>query len=81
MAIGVNGAARDPGFPLCATAPNTQPTRRRVLVALSATAGTAASVTGATLTQDVVAISFGQKGLMAGLAIEGSEITQIHPGQ
>ncbi len=43
--------------------------------------GKAASMTSATLTQDVVAIPFGQKGLMAGLGIEGSKITQIHPGR
>jgi lipid-binding SYLF domain-containing protein len=41
--------------------------------------GTAASVTSATLTQDVYAFPFGQKGLMAGIGIEGSKITQIHP--
>jgi hypothetical protein len=41
--------------------------------------GAAASVTSATLTQDVYAIPFGQRGLMAGLGIEGSKITRIHP--
>jgi len=32
-----------------------------------------------TLTQDVYAFPFNQKGLMAGLNLEGSKITQIHP--
>lgn len=41
--------------------------------------GMARSVTSATLTQDVYAFSFGQKGLMAGLGLEGSKITEIHP--
>jgi lipid-binding SYLF domain-containing protein len=42
--------------------------------------GAAASVTSTTLTQDVYAIPFGQEGLMAGIGLEGSKITQIHPG-
>ena len=42
--------------------------------------GAAASLTSTTLTQDVYAIPFGQKGLMAGIGLEGSKITQIHPG-
>ena len=33
----------------------------------------------ATLTQDVYAIPFGEHGLMAGLDLEGSKITRIHP--
>ncbi|MEJ0020799.1 MAG: YSC84-related protein [Acetobacteraceae bacterium] len=37
--------------------------------------GAAASVTSTTLTQDVYAIPFGQRGLMAGLSLEGSKIT------
>ena len=41
--------------------------------------GTAASLTSTTVTQDVVAIPFGQKGLMAGLGLEGSKITSITP--
>lgn len=41
--------------------------------------GTAASVTSTTLTQDVYAFPFGQHGLMAGLGLEGSKITRIHP--
>jgi lipid-binding SYLF domain-containing protein len=42
--------------------------------------GAAASLTSTTLTEDVYAVPFGQKGLMAGLGLEGSKITQIHPG-
>jgi lipid-binding SYLF domain-containing protein len=42
--------------------------------------GAAASLTSATLTQDVYAVPFGQQGLMAGIGLEGSKITQIHPG-
>lgn len=38
--------------------------------------GTAASATSTTLTQDVYAIPFGQKGLMAGIGLEGSKITR-----
>jgi lipid-binding SYLF domain-containing protein len=41
--------------------------------------GAAGSLTSTTLTQDVYAIPFGQKGLMAGLGLEGSKITHIHP--
>ncbi|HQT77352.1 MAG: twin-arginine translocation pathway signal protein [Rhodospirillales bacterium 20-64-7] len=41
--------------------------------------GAAASMTSTTLTQDVYAVPFGQKGLMAGLGVEGSKITRIHP--
>lgn len=41
--------------------------------------GTAASLTSTTLSQDVYAIPFGQRGLMAGLGLEGSKITPIHP--
>jgi lipid-binding SYLF domain-containing protein len=43
--------------------------------------GAAASITSTTLTQDVYAFAFGQKGLMAGLGLEGSKITRIHPGR
>ena len=39
----------------------------------------AMSNTTTTLTQDVVAFPFGGKGLMAGLGLEGSKITPIHP--
>jgi lipid-binding SYLF domain-containing protein len=42
--------------------------------------GTAASMTSTTLTQDVYAFPFGQRGLMVGLGLEGSKITHIHPG-
>lgn len=42
--------------------------------------GAAASLTSATLTQDVYAVPFGQEGLMAGIGLEGSKITRIHPG-
>lgn len=42
--------------------------------------GAAASMTSATLTQDVYAIPFGEHGLMAGIGLEGSKITRIHPG-
>lgn len=42
--------------------------------------GAAASMTSTTLSQDVYAFPFGQKGLMAGLGLEGSKITHIQPG-
>ena len=42
--------------------------------------GAAASVTSTTLTEDVYGVPFGQKGLMAGIGLEGSKITRIHPG-
>jgi len=42
--------------------------------------GAAKSFTSTTLTQDVYAFPFGQHGLMAGLGLEGSKITHIHPG-
>jgi lipid-binding SYLF domain-containing protein len=41
--------------------------------------GKAASLTSTTLTEDVYAFPFGQHGLMAGLGLEGSKITTIHP--
>lgn len=41
--------------------------------------GAAASMTSTTLSQDVYAFPFGQTGLMAGIGIEGSKITRIHP--
>jgi lipid-binding SYLF domain-containing protein len=41
--------------------------------------GVAASLTSTTLSQDVYAFPFGQRGLMAGIGLEGSKITQIHP--
>jgi lipid-binding SYLF domain-containing protein len=42
--------------------------------------GVAASLTSTTLSQDVYAVPFGQHGVMAGIGIEGSKITRIHPG-
>jgi lipid-binding SYLF domain-containing protein len=42
--------------------------------------GAAASLTSTSITQDVYAVPFGQRGLMAGLSLEGSKITHIHPG-
>src|SRR5262249_16335829 len=41
--------------------------------------GVAASMTSTTVTQDVYAFPFGQRGLMAGLGLEGSKITRINP--
>jgi lipid-binding SYLF domain-containing protein len=41
--------------------------------------GAAASMTSTTLTQDVYAIPFSQKGLMAGVGLEGSKITRVNP--
>lgn len=41
--------------------------------------GKAKSMNSTTLTQDVYAFPFGQKGLMAGLGLEGSKITRIQP--
>lgn len=41
--------------------------------------GFAKSMNTTTLTQDVYAMPFGQKGLMAGLGLEGTKITRIHP--
>lgn len=39
----------------------------------------AGSIDSTTLTQDVYAVSFGQRGLMAGLTLDGSKITRIIP--
>ena len=39
--------------------------------------GAAKSTTSTTISQDVYAFPFGQKGLMAGLGLEGSKITRI----
>jgi lipid-binding SYLF domain-containing protein len=41
--------------------------------------GLAKSMSSTTLTQDVYAYIFNQKGLMGGLGIQGSKITRIHP--
>ena len=40
--------------------------------------GAAASTTSTTVSQDVYAFPFGQKGLMAGLGLEGSKISRIN---
>jgi len=40
-------------------------------------AGVAKSISSTTITQDVYAFIFDQKGLMAGLGIQGSKITRI----
>jgi lipid-binding SYLF domain-containing protein len=42
--------------------------------------GKAKTMNTTTLSQDVYAFPFGQKGLMAGLGLEGSKITPINPG-
>jgi lipid-binding SYLF domain-containing protein len=41
--------------------------------------GKAKTMNTTTLTQDVYAMAFGQQGLMAGLGLEGSKISEIHP--
>jgi len=41
--------------------------------------GAAAQINSTTLTQDVVVVPFGQRGLMAGIDIHGSKITPINP--
>ena len=41
--------------------------------------GAAASLTTTTLKQDVYAFPFDQRGLMGGIGIEGSKITEISP--
>jgi lipid-binding SYLF domain-containing protein len=42
--------------------------------------GAAADISSTTLTQDVYAFPFGQRGLMGGLGLEGSKITHYTPG-
>jgi lipid-binding SYLF domain-containing protein len=42
-------------------------------------AGLAKSLTTTTLKDDVYAVIFDQKGLMAGIGLQGSKITRIHP--
>lgn len=42
-------------------------------------AGAAAALDTSTLKQDVYAVAFDQKGLMASLSLEGSKISRIHP--
>ena len=41
--------------------------------------GMAKTTTTTTLKDDIYAVVFGQKGLMAGLGIQGNKITQITP--
>jgi hypothetical protein len=41
--------------------------------------GMATSLTTANAEQDIYTFVFGQKGLMAGMGIQGSKITQITP--
>ena len=41
--------------------------------------GMAASISTTTARSDVYAVFFDQKGLMAGLGIQGTKVTQIHP--
>ncbi len=41
--------------------------------------GAAANLDTSTLREDVYAIAFGQKGLMAGITLDGSRIARIHP--
>ena len=43
--------------------------------------GVGKSMTSTTITQDVYAFIFDQKGLMAGIGIQGSKITRIHPSR
>ena len=43
--------------------------------------GFARGMTSTTLTQDVYAFPFGQRGLMGGLGLEGSKITHYTPGR
>ena len=41
--------------------------------------GMAKSLTSTTLQKGVYAFIFGQEGLMAGIGLQGSKITRIHP--
>ena len=41
--------------------------------------GTAKSLTTTTAKDDIYAFIFNQKGLMAGLGLQGSKISQFHP--
>jgi len=41
--------------------------------------GVAKSMTTTTMKDDIYAFIFGQKGLMAGLGIQGNKITKINP--
>jgi lipid-binding SYLF domain-containing protein len=42
--------------------------------------GAGAQIDSTTLSHDVIAMPFGQKGLMAGLSLQGSKITTYRPG-
>lgn len=42
-------------------------------------AGAAGNLSSSTLQDDVYAFIFGQRGLMAGVTLEGSKITRINP--
>ena len=41
--------------------------------------GTAAAINNTTATRGVYAFFYGQKGLMAGLSLDGTKITRIYP--
>jgi len=41
--------------------------------------GMAKTATTTTIKDDIIALIFGQKGLMAGLGVQGNKITKIHP--
>jgi len=43
--------------------------------------GMAKNLTTSTAKEDIYAFIFGQKGLMAGIGIQGSKITRITPGK
>jgi lipid-binding SYLF domain-containing protein len=43
--------------------------------------GLAKSITTSTVKDDIYAFIFGQKGLMAGIALQGSKVSKISPGQ
>jgi lipid-binding SYLF domain-containing protein len=42
-------------------------------------AGVAKSLTATTLQSDIYALIFDQRGLMAGVGIQGSKVTRVHP--
>ena len=41
--------------------------------------GMAKTLTSTTLREGIYAFVFGQKGLMAGIGLQGTKVTQIHP--
>lgn len=43
--------------------------------------GFARPITSSTLTEDIYAVAFGQRGLMAGGALEGAKISRANPGK